>query len=65
MNPQSKIEKGYITYAHRLGDSDLFQVEFNPRGLQQWRGVGSEPKRVPPGYRATVEVSGGAARFMS
>lgn len=65
MDPRSKIEKGYVTYAHRLGDSDLFQVEFNPRGLQQWRGAGNEPKRVPPGYRATVEVASGAARFMS
>jgi hypothetical protein len=65
VNPRSKVEKRYGTYAHRLGDSDLFQVEFNPRGLQQWRGAGGAPPRVPPGYRATVEVSGGAARFVS
>jgi hypothetical protein len=65
VDPRSKIEKGYVTYAHRLGDSDLFQVEFNPRGLQQWRGAGGASPRVPPGYRATVEVVGGAARFVS
>lgn len=65
MDPRRKIEKGYVIYAHRLGDSDLFQVEFNPRGQQQWRGVGGDPRRVPPGHRATVEVAGGAACFLS
>lgn len=65
MDPQRKIEKGYVIYAHRLGDSDLYQVEFNPRGLQQLRGAGNAPPRVPPGYKATVEVGRGVARFMS
>ena len=65
MDPQRKIEKGYVIYAHRLGDSDLYQVEFNPRGLQQLRGAGGDPPRVPPGYRATVEVTGGGARFLN
>lgn len=63
MDPQRKIEKGYVIFAHRLGDSGLYHVEFNPRGLRQLRGAGNESSRVPPGYTATVEVSGGVARF--
>lgn len=65
MDPQRKIEKGYVIYAHRLGGSYLYHVEFNPRGLQQLRGAGGAPPRVPPGYKATVEVAGGAARFLN
>lgn len=65
MDPQRKIEKGYVINAHRMGASDLFRVEFNPRGLQQWRGAGGAPPRVPPGYKATVEVAGGVARFLN
>jgi hypothetical protein len=65
VEPQRKIEKGYVIFAHRLGDSGLYHVEFNPRGLQQLRGAGGDPPRVPPGYTAAVEVSGGVARFHS
>lgn len=63
MDPQRKIEKGYVIFAHRLGGAGLYHVEFNPRGLQQLRGAGGDPPRVPPGYTATVEVAGGVARF--
>lgn len=63
MDPQRKIEKGYVIFAHRLGDAGLYHVEFNPRGLQQLRGAGGDPPQVPPGHTATVEVSGGVARF--
>lgn len=65
MNPQKKLEKGYFINTHRVGASDLYQVEFLPRGLQQWRGAGNVPKQVPPGYKATVEVDDGVARFQS
>jgi hypothetical protein len=63
VDPQRKIEKGYVIFAHRLGNSGLYHVEFNPRGLQQLRGAGGDPPPVPPGYTATVEVTGGVARF--
>ncbi len=65
MDPQRKIEKGYVIYAHRLGDSDLYRIEFHPRGLQQLRGARNESPQVPPGYKATVEVAGGVARFLN
>lgn len=63
VDPQKKLEKGYFITAHRLGASDLYNVEFLPRGLQQWRGVGNAPKPVPHGYKATVQVSDGMAQF--
>lgn len=40
-------------------------MEFLPRGLQQWRGANNPPKRVSPGYKATVEIVDGDARFKS
>ncbi len=64
MDPQKKVEKGYVINTHRLGASALYEVEFLPRGLQQWRGAGNAPRQVPPGYKATVEVAGDAARFL-
>lgn len=65
MDPQKKVEKGYVINTHRLGASDLYEVEFLPRGLQQWRGAGNAPRQVPPGHKATVEVDGGVARFLN
>ena len=65
MDPQEKFEKGYFITTHRLGASDLYQVEFLPRGLQQWRGANNPSRQVPPGFKATVEVGGGEARFRS
>ncbi len=65
MNPQKKIEKGYFITTHRLGASDLYDVEFLPRGLQQWRGASNPSKQVPPGYKAMVQVADGKAHFQS
>lgn len=65
MDPQKKLEKGYFITTHRLGAFDLYQVEFLPRGLQQWRGTDNTPKQVPPGYKATVEVVDGAPKFQN
>jgi hypothetical protein len=58
MTAEEKIRRGFLISVRQVPDApNTYQISYMPRGLQQERGFGGRPKRVPE-FSALIHIQG-------